>query len=239
MKEYAEGDWHVFEERTTKSLGRLRVDASHGLDRRWAGLATQYNWQSTTTCHITAPGAEAFLSCEAGVVKCKVRIAWYLGWVKDRILSEIRNTTLDVCGTLGLAGNTVFIVHGHDLAKRAELQAILGGLGLQPIVLDEQDSLGMTIVEKLEHYAETCAFAIVLMTPDDLMQVGARARQNVVLELGWFMAKLGRERVLLLYTGEVEIPSDIFGIVFVQFRDNIREAESKIQQRLRGAGLIA
>jgi Predicted nucleotide-binding protein containing TIR-like domain len=238
MKEYEEGGWYVFEERTTKSLGRFRVDASHGLDRRWAGLATRYEWQGST-CHVIAPGAEGFLTFEAGLVRCRVSIAWYMFMIRGRILSEIRNTTLDVCGTLGLTGKTVFIVHGHDLVNRAELQALLGGWGLQPIVLDEQDSIGMTIIEKLEHYAETCAFAIVLMTPDDLMQAGARARQNVVLELGWFMAKLGRERVLLLYTGETEIPSDIFGIVYVQFKVNVREVEGRIQQRLRGAGLIA
>jgi len=184
-------------------------------------------------------GAESFLTFESGLVKCEIRFAFYLWPFKSRILSEIRNTMLDVCGTLGLTGKTVFIVHGHDLARRAELQALLGGLGLQPIVFDEQDSRGMTIIEKLEYYAENCAFAIVLMTPDDLTRVGARARQNVVLELGWFMAKLGRQRVLLLYTGETEIPSDIFGIVFVQFKSNIHEVEGKIQQRLRGAGLIA
>jgi hypothetical protein len=245
MKEYREGGWYVFEERTTKSLGRFVVDASHGLDKRWAGLATQHEWQGQGgTCHMKALGAEGILTYEAGLVKCKVRIAWY-AWpwylfpLKAFMLSEIRNTMRDVCGTLGLTNNTVFIVHGHDLAKREELQALLGRLGLQPIVLDEQDSMGMTVIEKLEYYAENCAFAIVLVTPDDLMQVGVRARQNVVLELGWFMAKLGRERVLLLYTGGAEIPSDLGGIVYVQFKDKIREVESTIQQRLRGAGLIA
>jgi predicted nucleotide-binding protein len=77
------------------------------------------------------------------------------------------------------------------------------------------------------------------MTPDDLMGSSVRARQNVVLELGWFMAHLGRERVLLLYAGDVEIPSDIFGIVYLAFKRSIREVEGRIQQRLRGAGMIA
>jgi predicted nucleotide-binding protein len=158
---------------------------------------------------------------------------------RGRILSEVRNTQLDVCGALAMTNKTVFIVHGHHTASRDELQVILGRLGLQPIVLDEQDSMGMTIVEKLEYYAQTCAFAIVLMTPDDLAGSGVRARQNVVLELGWFMAHLGRERVLLLYAGDVEIPSDIFGIVYLQFKDSVREVEGRIQQRLRGCGMIA
>jgi len=238
MKEFEEGEWHVFEQKTTKSFGRFKVDASHGLDRRLSGLFTSYDWQGNT-CHITAPGSEGFLTFEGGVVRCKVKFTWYMSWFRARILSEIRNTTLDVCGALALTDKTVFIVHGHDTARRAELQVILGGLGLQPIVLDEQDSMGMTIVEKLEYYAETCAFAIVLMTPDDLTGSGVRARQNVVLELGWFMAHLGRERVLLLFAGDVEIPSDIFGIVYLQFKDSVREVEGRIQQRLRGAGMIA
>jgi len=239
MKEFDEGEWHVFEQKTTKSFGRLKVDASHGLASRLAGLVTTYEWEGNT-CHVTSPGCEAFLTFEGGVMRCKVRFAWYMTWFRSRILSEIRNTTLDVCGALALTDKTVFIVHGHDTARRADLQALLGGLGLQPIVLDEQDSMGMTIVEKLEYYALTCAFAIVLMTPDDLTKgVAMRARQNVVLELGWFMAHLGRERVLLLYTGDVEIPSDIFGIVYLQFKESVSEVKDRIQQRLRGAGMIA
>jgi len=179
------------------------------------------------------------LTFEGGVVRCKVKFAWYVSFFKSTILSEIRNTQLEVCGAHVLNTRTVFIVHGHDTSNRDELEAILGRLGLQPVVLDKQDSMGMTIVEKLEYYAKTCAFAIVLMTPDDLMASGVRARQNVVLELGWFMAYLGRERVLLLYSGDVEIPSDLFGIIYLQFGKSVREVEPGIQQRLRGCGMIA
>ncbi|HVT14867.1 MAG TPA: nucleotide-binding protein [Thermoanaerobaculia bacterium] len=238
MREYEEEGWHVFEEKTTKSFAVFKVDASHGLDRRLSGLVTRYEWEGAS-CHILAPGSEGWLTFEGGVVKCKIRVAWYFAWAKSTILSQIRTTTLDVCGTLALTGKTVFIVHGHNIAKRDELQALLGGLGLQTIVLDAEDSMGMTIIEKLEFYAQTCAFAIVLMTPDDLAGANVRARQNVVLELGWFMAKLGRQRVLLLYTGDVEIPSDIMGIVYLHFKDSIREIEGRIQQRLRGCGMIA
>jgi Predicted nucleotide-binding protein containing TIR-like domain len=237
MKEYNEDDWHVFEEKTWKSFARFKVDASRGLDTRLAGIFTQYEWEGNT-CHISALGSEGRLTFDGGVVRCKVRIAWWLALTRSLILSQIRTTTLAVTGALAITNNTVFIVHGHDLARRAELQALIGGLGLRPVVLDAEDSMGMTIIEKLEYYAETCAFAIVLMTPDDLAGANVRARQNVVLELGWFMAKLGRERVLLLYTGTVEIPSDIMGVVYLHFKDSISEVESKIQQRLRGAGMI-
>jgi hypothetical protein len=241
MKEFDEGGWHVFEERTRKSFGRFQLDASRGLLRGLSGLTTTHEWHGTT-CNISAIGAEAILTYEEGIVRCRVRIAWYVRfWPRNKILSDIKNTTMDVCGAVSLTNRTVFIVHGHNAERRRELQAILGGLGLQPIVLDEADSMGMTVIEKLDYYAHACAFAIVLMTPDDLgasSQAG-RARQNVVLEIGWFMALLGRNRVLLLSSGGLEIPSDIYGIIYVEFKDSLREVEGTIQQRLRGAGMIA
>ena len=96
-------------------------------------------------------------------------------------------------------------------------------LGLEPIILHEQASEGKTTIEKFETYAHDVAFAIVLLTPDD---VGAavgdkpnlreRARQNVIFELGYFIAKLGRSRVCALYNDKVELPSDYRGIVYVE-----------------------
>jgi predicted nucleotide-binding protein len=64
-----------------------------------------------------------------------------------------------------------------------------------------------------------------------------RARQNVILELGWFMAKLGRRRVAILYKGELEIPSDILGIVYHQFSNSIKEVGEDIRQILKTAGI--
>ena len=139
----------------------------------------------------------------------------------------------------------VFIVHGHDEAKKWELKNYLAGLGLEPIVLHEEDDLGKTIIEKFEHYAAECGFAVVLMTPDDQTpgpdptENAWRARQNVIMELGWFMAKLGRDRVMILHKGRVEIPSDILGVIYVPFRQDVIEAGEKIRQRLRGAGMLS
>src|SRR6185503_10828500 len=106
----------------------------------------------------------------------------------------------------------VFIVHGHSHDRKIELRDFLRSLDLQPIILDEQDHMGKTIIEAFEYYATTCSFAFVLMTPDDItgdVTSGSRrrARQNVIMELGWFIAYLGRERVAILYQGEPEIPS--------------------------------
>jgi len=138
----------------------------------------------------------------------------------------------------------VFIVHGHDEAKKWELKNFLTELGLEPVVLHEQDDLGKTIIEKFEHYAMQCTFSFVLLTPDDPIleadpeQRAWRSRQNVIMELGWFMARLGREKVVLLHKGKVELPSDILGVLYLAFHKDVTEVGEKIRQRLRGAGLI-
>jgi predicted nucleotide-binding protein len=156
----------------------------------------------------------------------------------DTVIKEVDRATKK------LANRDVFIVHGHDEARKYELKNFLIGLGLNAIILHEQDSLGKTIIEKFEYYASRSNFAFILMTPDDPLSRSEsteskwRARQNVIMELGWFMAKLGRQRVVILYKGELEIPSDILGVVYHRFNENITEAGESIRQSLKGAGLI-
>jgi predicted nucleotide-binding protein len=82
------------------------------------------------------------------------------------------------------------------------------------------------------------------MTPDDRAVTHTdtdsrwRARQNVIMELGWFMARLGRDRVVILYSGELELPSDILGVVFLEFKEKIGEVADRIYQRLKGVELV-
>lgn len=140
----------------------------------------------------------------------------------------------------------VFIVHGQNEAKKLELKDFLAKLALDPVILHQQNDLGKTIIEKFEYYASQCAFAIVLLTPDDQaapanssIEGKWRARQNVIMELGWFMAKLGRERVLLLHQGQLEIPSDILGVVYAPFASSVTEAGETIRERLKGVGLLS
>jgi predicted nucleotide-binding protein len=98
------------------------------------------------------------------------------------------------------------------------------GHRIEPIILHEQASGGATLIEKLEKYGPTAGFAVVLATGDDIARVATadvdadrpRARQNVILELGYFFGVLGREKVVLLYGPGVEIPWDIDGLVYVE-----------------------
>jgi predicted nucleotide-binding protein len=117
----------------------------------------------------------------------------------------------------------VFVVHGHDEGAREAIARFLERIGFEAIILHEQANQGRTVIEKVEVHGDV-GFAVVLLTPDD---GGAkkgqppqpRARQNVVLELGYFIGRLGRERVCALKRGDVEIPSDFGGVVYASFDD--------------------
>ncbi len=117
----------------------------------------------------------------------------------------------------------VFVVHGHDEGAREAVARFLERLGIRPIILHEQASQGRTVIEKVEAHSEV-GFAVILLTPDDegCVKGGTpkpRARQNVLLELGYFIGHLGRSHVCALKRGEVEIPSDFAGVVAEPFDD--------------------
>lgn len=178
--------------------------------------------------------------------------------------------------------NRVFIVHGTDYEPVKELRAILQEVGTKPIILHEQPSKGMTIIEKLEKYSDV-GFAFILLTPDDngfgkneftnflrkylkkenasieeiqeaishfgdakalplIKKIFAfnknRARQNVVLELGYFIGKLGRSKVCCLYKGDIELPSDVHGICYLHFNNSVNEVKDTIIEELRAANVI-
>ena len=101
-----------------------------------------------------------------------------------------------------------------------DVARVVQQLGFKPVILHEQPNMGRTLIEKFEDHSESAGFAIVLLSQDDEGRAKSsetltpRARQNVVLELGYFIGKAGRKRVCVLMRGGVEIPSDIFGVVF-------------------------
>lgn len=137
----------------------------------------------------------------------------------------------------------VFIVYGHDSQAREELELILRRLRLEPIVLQNIPAGGDTIIEKLETLTGA-DFACVLLTPDDQGhrygqsdEIRPRARQNVVLELGMVLAKLGRKQVAVLVKGdELERPSDIEGLIYLHFRERVDETKNHLAANLQKAG---
>lgn len=138
--------------------------------------------------------------------------------------------------------NKVFVVYGHDESCRDALEAMLRRWSLEPIILDSLASEGKTIIEKLEAYGNTVRYAIILATPDDEGyrrglpgEKMFRVRQNVVLELGMFLAKLGRERVAILLKNpkEIERPSDIQGLVYIPFENNPKETSPILAREIQ------
>jgi predicted nucleotide-binding protein len=136
----------------------------------------------------------------------------------------------------------VFIVHGHATADRDKLTKIVRDLGLTPVVLEFAAKKGRSVYEEFLDQARTCEFAFILLTPDDkLVNVDgtppARARQNVIFEMGWFFGVLGRERTRLLYRGSIEIPSDVTGVVYIKYEHSLDEIRSDIRDALNSGGL--
>jgi len=136
--------------------------------------------------------------------------------------------------------NDIFIVHGHNNEVKINVARTLEKLGLNPIILHEQANAGKTIIEKFEEHSNV-GFAIILLTDDDLGKakkdenLNHRGRQNVILEMGYFIGKLGRDRVCPLYTNGVELPSDLYGLLYAEI-DSAENWKIKIAKELKAAG---
>ena len=142
----------------------------------------------------------------------------------------------------GSNSRKVFVVHGHDEGMKSSVARFLEKLDLQPIILHEQPNGGKTIIEKFEANADV-AFAVVLISPDDegnekgkKDKLQNRARQNVILELGYFIGRLGRARVCALQSGEIETPTDVLGVLYVPYDSN-GGWRIQLVKEIRGAGI--
>lgn len=136
----------------------------------------------------------------------------------------------------------VFIVHGHDRDFAEVVARFIEKRGLNGVILHEQPNKSRTIIEKFEQHAITCRYAIVLFTPDDegrerngTGDLRPRARQNVLLELGYFIGRLHRARVAVIYDESVELPSDYHGVLYIPKDDMWR---SRLADELEAAGMI-
>lgn len=121
--------------------------------------------------------------------------------------------------------NRVFVVHGQNEAARSSIVDFLSSVGLQGLVLHEQPNMGRHLLTKFIEEADLVTFAVIVMTDDDVgalkgKELAPRARQNVILELGYFLAHLGQSRVCALITPGLETPSDFDGIVYIKMADD-------------------
>jgi len=142
----------------------------------------------------------------------------------------------------------VFVVHGHDVTLKNDIEAFLYRIHLDPIILHKQPDEGLTIIEKFEKNSDVM-FALILLTPDDLSCSSSveakdvqkalipRARQNVIFEFGYFVGKLGRKNVCCIYKEGVELPSDVNGLLYQKLSGDIESIGYNLIKEFQAAGL--
>ena len=153
-----------------------------------------------------------------------------------------RETSSSNPGTKSASTNQIFIIHGRDNETKETLARFLEHMSLKPIILHEQSNQGRTIIEKFEQHAQV-GFAVALLTPDDVgalqedrQNLKPRARQNVIFEFGYFIGRHGRNRVCALTKGDVEIPSDYDGVVYIPL-DDAGGWRMELVKELKSAGI--
>lgn len=158
---------------------------------------------------------ESVQRCAEGLRSCKAVFRVYLEEMEEEKTSVSRSVSEEH----PLCLDRVFIVHGHDGELKQAVARVIEKQDIEAIILSEQANRGRTIIEKFEDYADVGG-AICLFTADDLgrarrdQEDNPRARQNVVLEAGYFMGKLGRDHVVFLADNGIEMPSDLSGVVY-------------------------
>jgi predicted nucleotide-binding protein len=177
------------------------------------------------------PGVMALISlCKSIADNLETRIAASNSWLTQRYILP--------------TGDKVFIIHGHDEAKWRELRDLLEKkLKLKTVVLKEEPGAGETLIRKFEEYADDCCYAFALLTPDDLIRKTSeeeysQARPNVLFEMGWFYGRFGPSRLCILKKSTTEIPSDLDGIVTIDFQNDVAEGYVKIQAELKRAKVL-
>ena len=155
--------------------------------------------------------------CRSGLESTKAVFKVYLEEMQEEVFEKHESNVGHSKKVADL--KKVFIVHGHDGELKESVARMIERQGIEAIILSEQANKGATIIEKFEANSDVGA-AICLFTADDSgkgnkeFDYRKRARQNVVFETGYFMGKLGRQNVIMIADEEIEIPSDMQGVVY-------------------------
>lgn len=218
----------------------------------------EYNEQLFRTRFTTAKIADEYKRVTFGIGIGRGTPEQELRWLREGIEGQLRKLAsirarlpLYEPGGRGDAlpvsqpavSTSIFVVHGHDGAVKLEVAEFLEQVtDTRPIILHEQPDMGRTVIEKFETHASGAGFAVILLTADDVGKakdaenLNTRARQNVVLEFGYFIGKLGRSRVVAVYEPGVELPSDVRGVLYKSLAGNWH---TELARELRAAGIPA
>ena len=226
-------EWLAWKTRATNLVRRLASDHAPG-----AQLIQQANSIGTR-----GNGKESF-------ERAKATYSQALQLVLDAILEDTFGELRAQQSTSKspILSNRVFIVHGHDHALKTDLEAFLHQIGLEAVVLHRQPDKGQTIIEKFEEHADV-GYAFVLLTPDDIAYTSdqdalpdasrskeGRARQNVIFEFGYFVGRLGRDRVCCIFRKGVILPSDLTGLIYKEVETSVEPQGLSIIRELKAAG---
>ena len=238
--------------RDDPKVGALENAIDDFLTKTFGVETAEYRRYASAKSLDTAPifvGRSASLSeVVSGLQHGKERAIETLEGIKKIFLEEIETTVPSPTkpATPDFQSNPnsreIFIVHGTDHGTRDSVARFLTKLDLSPIILDEEANKGRTIYQKLRDHSSV-SYAVVLFTPDDrgglndeFESLTPRARQNVVYELGFFSAKLGDNRVCVLYVDGVELPSDLSGVIYVLL-DEGGAWQFRLAKEIREAGI--
>ena len=176
--------------------------------------------------------------------------AYYIGIcqeVQTRILQALMSIEKkygqleNMEGVRPMNNKRVFIVHGHNIQVRDNVELLLRRVGLDPIILANEPNKGRTVIDKIEDYSDV-SFAIIIYTACDEGRLKGesnwkdRARQNVLFEHGYFCAKLTRAKVVALHERGVEVPSDLSGVLYISLEDDWK---AELKREMAAAGLDA
>jgi predicted nucleotide-binding protein len=233
-----ENPYDVWVDTTTEYLGKAFGEGSHNVER-FSGVGFLGFYTDTMD--------EAFFRNHRRE-SLTTQIAYLEGMIK-MLEKEIELRSLptpEVAPEVAPepVSNTVFIVHGRDDGTKSTVARFVEKLGLEVVILHEKPNRGRPIIEKFMDHAQEAGYAIVIMTPDDKGGLATdppdkysfRARQNVVFELGFFLAQLGRGKVCALYSPGVEIPSDYKGVGYVEL-DAKGAWRSELAREIQAAGI--
>jgi predicted nucleotide-binding protein len=135
-------------------------------------------------------------------------------------------------------GSTVFIIHGHDDHLKTEVQLLMYKAAVKSFVLHEVADKGRHTLDKLIEETKEAGYAIALLRPDDLADEGkSRTRQNVILEIGYFLGRLGKARVRMIVKEEIDIPSDLHGVLYQRY-DQAGAWKSKLVKEMQAVGIF-
>ncbi len=226
-------EWSTFKIRTKNIVSKLLAENSPAMDLVKKGITTRTEGNYSDNFDIAKSNLLKALNILVSTLKNDA-----FGELKQQ-KSTAKSVTLS---------NKIFVVHGHDQSLKTDVERFLHEVGLIPVVLHREADEGATIIEKFEKHSDV-GFAFILLTPDEISytvdQIGKsesdkdieyRARPNVIFEFGYFVGKLGRNKVCCLHKGAVVVPSDLNGLIYKKVDDSIDPQAYAIIRELKAAG---